>query len=305
MMISPEEFLELPDSEIAALIRQAGRPQVGIFVPDGNRRLTLALSREKSDSDRFFQKYTELTTRLFRQNLEVFFSHGLINLIVPLVSPSVLNRESRYHNLSLLQGLKIILQRDDWLAFYQKHQIRVFSYGNLAQLAGYGLAAVGEWLDALQKQTAGNRQHQLFLGFLAPTGFDDELTRLIIAFYQAHSRAPSRDEQVAAIFGTNLPTADFFLMSTKLAGLGALPPLLWNERTQLYFLVAPGVYALTQTVFRRILYDYLYLRPAAARTEYPNTLADLPALADYYFLHRNTVLGIGKKIGEFWVPDSH
>jgi hypothetical protein len=303
MEISPEEFLRLPDTEISALIRQQGRPQVGIFVPDGNRRMTLALSHEPPGSERFFQKYVELTTQFFQQNLEVFFSHGLENLIVPLISPSVLNREPRYQDLSLLQGLKIILQREDWLAFYQKHGIRIFSYGHLNHLAGHGLSVVCEWLDDLKQQTAGNQRHQLFLGFLAPTGFDAEQTRLVLNFFRKNNCAPNRDEQVSEIYGANIPAADFFIMSTKFAGLGALPPLLFNEKTQLYFLVAPGVFALTRDVFRRILFDYLFLRQPSARMQYPgDTQKDVPALADYYNSHQKTILGIGKRIGEFWVP---
>lgn len=302
-MISSEEFMKLSDPEIGVLIRQQGRPKTGIFVPDGNRRMTLALSQENPTSNLFFQKYVKLTTQFFQHSLEVFFSHGLKNLIVPLISPSVLNREQRYQNLSLLEGLRIILKREDWCAFYQKYGIRVFSYGNLARLRARGLADICDWINALKTQTANNRQHNLFLGFLAPVASNDEQTRLIIDFYQKNNRAPSREEQIRAMYGTGVPMADFFIMATKFAGLGALPPLLYNEKTQLYFLAAPGVLALNRDVFRKILYDYLFLRFTGTRATCPeDSLESADRLADYFFLHKESVLGLGKKIGKFWVP---
>ena len=104
-------------------------------------------------------------------------------------------------------------------------------------------------------------------------------------------------------YGENLAEADFFIMSTKIAGAGALPPFVSTKKTEMYFLQAPGVVGLTRETFREILYDLLYCRPGGTIKKYSaHDLKDIEVLKKYYFSEESIVLGPGKRVGKFWVP---
>lgn len=302
--ISSEEFIRLPTGKIAQIVTQQGNPKAGIFVPDGNRRMTLALSKLNPTKDVFYSENAHLTTQYFRRNLELFFNHGLPTLFVPLISPTVLKRSRRYLAMTLLEGLKIIFQSQRWLDFYTEHDIRISFYGDLKYLTEAGCDQVIDWIAKAKDFTAGHKSHRLFYGIASPNRVGTELARLAIDFYKLHGREPTYQEQVKMYYGESAAPADFFIMSTKLAGLGALPPLISGAETQMYFLIAPGVMALTQETYRKILYDLIFCRPIKSREEYSAVdLQEVELLSDYYSQQKSKVIGLGKKIGKFWVPD--
>jgi len=71
--ISKEEFVALPAEEIARIVKQKGKPKVGIFVAACNRRMTMAFTGLSEDSENFYPEYVRLFTEKFMENLKVFF----------------------------------------------------------------------------------------------------------------------------------------------------------------------------------------------------------------------------------------
>lgn len=302
--ITKEEFFNLSTEEIAQIVKQKGKPKVGIFVPDGNRRMTMTLSKLNPETDEFFYENARITTQYFKGNLNVIFNHGLKTLFVPLISSNVFKRGKRYLSITLLEGLKQILHSKTWLNFYEKNDIRVNFYGNLEYLKKTDSSIVMEWIQEIKNYTAKHKTHNLLYGFLSPNIFGIEFTHWAIDFYKKYGREPTYPELVKSYYGKEISHANFFIMSTKLAGLGALPPFISGQETQLYFLVAPGVLALTQHTYREILYDLLFCRPNKSNNEYTtNDMHDLESLRQYYLRHNSTVIGLGRKIGKFCVPD--
>ncbi len=54
MRLDLDHFLQLSSSEIADLIDRENRPKLGVFVPDGSRRMVLTLTDVEPDSAEFF-----------------------------------------------------------------------------------------------------------------------------------------------------------------------------------------------------------------------------------------------------------
>lgn len=302
--ISKREFLNLATNEITKITKQMGKPNVGVFVPDGNRRMTLVFSGLDPQTDTFYYENARMTTEYFMDNLKIFFSHGLETLFIPLISGNVLERNQKYMQITLKEGLQKIFKDQKWVNFYKENDIRVHIYGDLDRLVEKNCSQVHGWIDHVNLLTSKYKSKHLFYGFLSPKRYGNELAHLSIDFYKKYGRDPTYQEQVRLYYGQHVNPADFFIMSTKFAGLGALPPLICGQETQLYFLPAPGVMALTQDTYREILYDLLFCRPNSTNNKFANNwLQDLTLLKDYYLRHRTTVIGLGKRIGKFWVPN--
>ncbi len=302
--ISKEEFLKFSASEIAQMTSKLGKPKVGVFVPDGNRRMTLAFSGLNPDTDEFYHENARLTTEYFMENLRVFFSHGLNTLFVPLISHNILERNQKYHEITLREGLKKILIDQVWLNFYKENDVRVSTYGDIDQLSKSSDSSIDEWIKKVSIDTAHHNTHRIFYGFLSPKRVGMELAHLGIEFYKKNKSEPTLEEQILMYYGEPIDPADFFIMSTKLAGLGAIPPLICGQETQMYFLAAPGVMALTQETYREMLYDLQFCRPEKANNGYvENELEDLSLLKDFFLQHKSKVIGLGNRIGKFWVPN--
>lgn len=302
--ISREKFTTLPAKEIAQIVKEKGKPKAGIFVPDGTRRMTLAFGHVSPEADDFYSENVRMTTQYFMHNLKVFFEHGLQTLFVPLISSAVLKRKKRYQQITLQQGLKTILKNETWLNFYAENDIRIIVYGDLKYLRESECAQAIEWITEIQKLTVKHKTHRLFYGFASPDRIGTGLTHLTIDFYKSYAREPTYDELVKMYYGEYIAPADFFIMSTKLAGLGALPPLIVGGETQLYFLAAPGIMALNKDTYRKILYDYLFCRPHKPHQNYTaEDSQDIETLRNYFMRQKSTVIGLGMNIGNFWVPN--
>ncbi|MGD2084867.1 MAG: hypothetical protein PVH61_01665 [Candidatus Aminicenantes bacterium] len=302
--ISKEEFVAFPAEEIARIVKQKGKPKVGIFVPDGNRRMTMALTGLSEDAEDFYSEYVRLFTEEFMGNLTVFFSHGLDTLIVPLISPTILNRSQKYIKLAINGLLQALVKSDKWLNFYKENDIRVRTYGDREPLKRTQSQKGNPWIEEIKTQTLHHKTHTLFYGFLSNNTGGMESINLALEFYKLHRRKPTCLEMKEMYYGENLAEADFFIMSTKIAGAGALPPFISGKKTQMYFLLAPGVVGLTRETFREILYDLLYCRIDETIKKYSvHDLKDIEVLKKLYFSDKSIVLGPGERVGKFWVPN--
>jgi hypothetical protein len=301
--ISKEEFVALSAEEITRIVKQKGKPKVGIFVADGNRRMTMALTGLSEDSEDFYSEYVRIFTEKFMENLKVFYSHGLDTLIVPLISPTILDRSQNYIALAINGLLQALFKSDKWLTFYKENDIRVKTYGNPGHLQGTQCQKGIQWIQEIKTKTSHHKTHTLFYGFLSNNPGGMESVNLAVEFYQLHRRKPTPLEMKEMYYGENLAEADFFIMSTKIAGAGALPPFISTKKTGMYFLPVPGVMGLTREIYLEILYDLLYCRPNGPIKKYgDDDLKDMETLKKYFFPNESTIIGPGKRVGKFWVP---
>ncbi len=75
------DFLSLSAREISTLTQSKGKPRLGVFVPDGSRRLVLALTDAKLDTEEFYRLCAALPAQYLQQSLKVFFHFGLPTLL--------------------------------------------------------------------------------------------------------------------------------------------------------------------------------------------------------------------------------
>lgn len=312
--ISRKKFLNLSTREIQRLVIQKNKPRTGIFLADGNRRLVMTLTglTPGTDADGFYHEYLKIVTRYFRENLKVFFDYGLNTLFFPLFGPSLLERERAYRELVIPELTDVLFKSETWFNFYKKYDIRIKPYGNVKRLdlefPGLDLAGKVMQMAAL---TSRHQAHTLYFGFFSTTWLGIEMIQQVNNFMKSHGCEPGRKQMIELYYGEDVPPADFFINSTRNAGLGALPPLISGKETKIYTMVSPGILALNRETFRNILYDLLFCRePTKAKepesSEYTpdeDFSRELEALKDFYRLHQQTVIGQGKRIGKFWVLD--
>jgi hypothetical protein len=297
-------FLQMPTEAIVALVREQERPRVGIFVPDGNRRLVLSTTQLEEGSDEFLAQVAASQTTLGLDTLKVFFGHGLSTLFTPLFSRSVLARGSNYRNLVVLKTLETMFTGDDWLEFFKTWDVRLRVYGDLSALGQPGYDQALMWIEQIQRYTQTHVSHTLFVGIGGEPLVGYDAARAASRFYQKYGCEADTDELVEFLYGQPVAQADFVIFASRLDALGALPALVCGKDTQVYYLAAPGVQALTRKTYRVILYDLLFMRdgvPGDSRHQLSQN--ERERLRAWYADHAEAVIGIGHRIGTVWVPD--
>lgn len=304
--IALDTFLDMSTSAVVELTKIAGQPRLGVFVPDGSRRFALAFSDFEPGSDTFLKFSAEKPAESLLESLQVFFSHGLQALLVPILSKSVIGRGKGYRQHTALTGLKLIFSDPKWIDFYMQHDVKVKVYGNPGLLSNTVCEPALEWIAECSRITASNQRHKLFYAIGESPELGDDAIRAGIDFFQANGRYPSRAELISQYYGEDLSVADFFIMTSKMSGLGALPTLLINGNTDAYFLPAVSSMGLNQETFRRILYDMI-LRHASLSGDYTNetiSIQDRQDLKQFYEQSITSVIGLGQIIGGVWVPNA-
>lgn len=303
-----KKFFNLADTGICSIIRQKQFPRTGIFLSDGNRRLVMTQTGLKPGQSSFWQAYLETVTRCFKENLAVFFNHGLENLFFPIFGESLLERGPAYIDMVLPTLLQYLFVEPSWLDFYRQSGIRVRCYGNLKKLEtlfpGQNFLAM---LQEVERATGDHKPFTLYYGFFSSPYAVIELREKLEEYFQHTHQEPTREELIKMYYGESIPPADFFINSMRIGGLGALPPLLTGRETQIYTLPGPAVMGLNTDTFRKILYDLLYTRPKPPRDRKANLNCiesnEIVQLQTYFQQNKNRVLGIGKKINGSWVLD--
>jgi hypothetical protein len=302
--ISKEEFLELPDGKIRRLILQKNKPLAGIFVTDGNRRLVITQTGLTPTSKDFYPAYLKIVTESFRENLRVFFGHGLHTLIFPLFGPPILKRDKTYRRYVIPELVRTLFRDPGWLAFYREYGIRVMTYGDLEPLQNESSEfSLVETVKSGVEHTSSHQQHMIFYGFFANGIYEDRFIDGVLRFIQIHHRKPTPREWVELYYGVPVTPADFLITSTRVSFLGTLPPLLYGKGTKVYTLVAPGVFALTKRTFREILYDLIFIKSRDPGFIVNAGQEDIEFLKGFYRRNRDRIIGIEKIAGNCRVLD--
>ena len=307
MDLTREQFLSLGAAEVARIVSSVGRPRVGAYASDGNRRVfKLFRGYTFSVEQDWSSLLASITTPV---RLEMFFAHGIQTMIVPIFAHGNLERLHDAITQYVKPALDEVITGPRWLDFYRRYQIRVRFYGDVMLLQQRGYDGLVEAIDHLQWATAEHTRHLLLFGIACSNVF--ELPRLVgmgADFAAAHGRKPTRAELIDAYYGVPVDDVEFFMRATAVRDSDLQPLLVSGPRTQLYFPVAPDFIGLTPTVLKTILYDLIYCRDVTlGRRQY--TLQDLTdseasELRAFYVRNRERVLGIGRRIGSFWVPAS-
>lgn len=302
---SPTDFLKSDRGEIAEIIKETGQPKCVAVMLDGTRRV---LKLKPGFHDDRWLYHEDHITGLIHKSIEVadtFFDCGLDTVIGPLASLGNLNRKN-FMPLGLERLLNPLLDEYS-LSIYKKHNAAVTFYGDLDGARNMqGGEIIDKYIESFKKINPKIPQKHILIGIGFSTDRETEIiANLAIDYYKETGKNPIRNDLIKKYFGQDVPAIDIFIRTNEVKMSGGLTPLLTQHDTQLYFPVAPGIMSLTEPVIKSILYDYLYSRILShgMHEHSPITEQEAEVVSNFYEIHQNEVLGLGRRVGDLWIHD--
>ncbi len=297
-LVQWESFAQLPEDEVARLVREQG-PKVCVFPINGTRRwFTLEHGHEKWSDP--MAAYMDLAGENHIGLYRLFFSHGIDTLLTPIFGPDLLLRGEEYTRRIGAEGLARLADHPAFLDFYEEWDVRVHFYGDYRRmLTGTEFSHLLDLFDRVAQRTCDHQRFRLFFGVFA-----NDATRAVAeysaSYYQEHGRVPEQRQLIEMYYGEYVEAVDLFIGFDRFSAFDM--PLVARGEEDLYFTVSPSPY-MTAAQLRRILYDHLYTR-RSAEPEYGNmSPEELQDLRKFYLAHREHTLGTGRLFHGIWTPD--
>lgn len=293
-----DRFRNLPVEEIARLVQEAG-PVVCVFPINGTRRwFLLEFPPEMWQEDDFLSAYLQESTRRQLALFQLFFSHGIDTLMMPIFGPDLLSRGPDYLQMAVTVMKQLAID-PAFRNFYRANGIRVRFYGDYHR---YLKSSPGEELidlfNQVARETAEHERHRLLYGVF---GHDaaETIGEIAVRYYQEHHKLPDKHTLVERYYGEYIPPVSLFIGFDKFSAFDM--PLVATGSEDLYFTVSPSPY-LNEQQLRAILYDHRFAR----RVEEPDyeTLPDesIERMRAFYRQNQGCTLGVGFVQDGFWYP---
>lgn len=273
-----ESFLEASPEKLAAIA-----PKTMIFAAGGTRRsAVMAGISDRSD------EYVRWTRRQMIGCFDMLFRYGISHILTFAIIESQMQEVTERYRQRLLRWVDWGLAGPEALADYQRLGWRVRLQGTEA------LQELAPSAQRLEAETASDSAQTVWW-FVTP---DADLPWQRVLKAAALTGATTRPELVEAVYGERIPPATLFLSFGKpMLSASLLPPLL-TGRVQCYWMQQPG-YRLDDLEWRRILYDYAYLRSTwrEDKTGRANAVLDQSSVWS-----EGPTLGLGMRLGPYWYP---
>ena len=271
-----EEFITGPLENVIVVA-----PATIVFVAGGTRRKAAAMGFS-TESD----AYSVWTRQQMIACFDLIFQHGIKNIFTPLLGPTNFNEVGKYRE-RLVDWIAWGLSGKDALADYHRLGWRV------RLLTDETIPKLKETAERLRHITPASYERTLWIHVLP----DDELPWRWLLSAVKNSQANTRQEAVQALYGEDIPPVSLYLGHGKPEIFTKFLPLLANQ-VQCYWRQNLG-YDLDERLLRTILYDYAYTRATwredkAGRAE--------KALKYSGIWEKDTVVGLGTRLGPFWYP---
>lgn len=303
------EFIKLSSEEMAKIVRQVGRPKVGVYLPDGSRRAAMFLQDTIPDTKDYYQKILGSHIDKFIEDIRIMFEDGLDTLIIPCLKHSNYERNETSMKI-IFNSVKTFFNDERWLKLYDDLDVKVNVYGDFTFVKERGYNQLIEYANEVRKKTSNNKSHKLFWGITASSRH--EIPRIIefaIEFYKKYNRKPEDSELLKLYYGDDIEDVDFLIRATELRDSDMQPPIISGVKTQMYFLVAPTLISFTKENYRKIIYDLIFCRTKVLgnRDYYFEDLKDIDtqAISQFYNVNKSSIIGLGGRIGKFWLPNTH
>jgi tuberculosinol/isotuberculosinol synthase len=296
--IHREKFLSLTNEEVAKILR-AGGSRVCVLPFNGTRRWFL-LEYGRDYKEDAAQRYVEVTIEATIRACKLIFDHGIDTFIMPVFGGEIMDRGEEYMR-EIGAAMILIATHPVFIDFYKEYDIRIHFYGDYCkQLAGTPYEHVCNAFDEITRQTAHHKTRRLFYGVCGDDA-TETIGELAVGYYQEHGAAPSRRQLIEMYYGEYIEKADVFIGYEKF-NVFDYPMLGWGEES-LYYMAAPSFY-LNQTLLRKILYDYIYLRPVQDPDYFTMPEEDFEAMRHFYQVNREVAFGVGEMRGGIWYSKS-
>jgi hypothetical protein len=258
-------------------------PKALVLAPGGTRRAA-ALAGVDTNGE----EYARWSFARMLEQFDMMFRNGVQHLFSGTITPNQWNEVGKYRS-NLVGWVATFLTNEQAMEAYNRNGWRV-------RLTGWqAIPELEEVAAKLEEGTARGSTRTLW--WWAIPSYESVWELLLAAAHRTGAR--TRDELIRAVYGEDVPLISLYLGFSKPEVSPAhLPPLLAGQ-VQCYWTVRPG-YNLDEREFRRILYDYAYLRPTWKADKTGRAEA---AVAYREAWMRGPTVGLGTRLGqEFWYP---
>lgn len=293
-----EQFLALPTSEVAEIVRDSGT-KTCVFPFNGTRRWFLLEHGDSIQGDPA-KAYIEATTGGYIRLFKMLFDHGIETVIAPVFGSEILLRGEEYMT-QIGASMGLLGEHPEFVSFYDQYHVRVQFYGDYRrEFEGGQYQSILNMFDKVTAATASGKKHRLFYGVFASDA-TQSIAELSVRFFQENGRVPTRNELVEIYYGALIEKADLFIGFEKFSVFD-YPMLNWGEEN-LYFTIAPSLY-MTDVLLRKILYDCIFLRPLAEPdySHMPKEQIDL--MRKTYLQQKDNAFGVGVVRNGIWYAEN-
>lgn len=271
------EFLLAPQEVVAAVA-----PRSLVYAPGGTRRSAAFAGIEPWSAD-----YLRIGQDQITACLATIFQYGVENVFTPTIMVGHANEvDDIASQLMLPMGRFITDPR--LLEIFRSHGWRVrvapSAYQEILQ----------PFIDILDKNSPPNARHTWWMTFTP--SYESWWSTLFDTVKSA--QVSTREEAIRALYGEDVAPISLCIAFGKLmVSPDFFPPLLMDN-VQCYWSQQAG-YSLTDERFRKILYDYAYLRPTWQKDKSSRAKEAQPYQAIW---EEEVILGLGQRLGPFWYP---
>lgn len=280
-MIKYKEFLDYSPEAVRQIMHERYGNNFGVGIPfNGTRRWYLE-HFQKTTADLLDRDYAEQATRQMRQIIAMMFADGVTCVYTPIIGRDLAERGSDY--MEWANGSIPLLIHEEAMTWYETHHVQASCYGQLDLLSETSQQQIHELATTT---TSAQKRHYVRYGIFA----DQPVSLLInqtLKLYNALGREPDPTELIEAFYGGPRVDVHMWVGSDQPSVFDV--PLVIHGATDLYFLQFPTPY-LDQKLWRRLLYDILYVR-GDEESLYPENISE----------HRR-ITGLGQRIHAHWTP---
>jgi hypothetical protein len=274
------EFLAAPIAQVAAVA-----PETIVYAQGGTRRAAALAGISTTDD-----AYARWSQDRMVESIALLFRYGVRNIFTIAAAPSQFAEVGPYRERLttwIAHGLAGTAALERWRSLGWR--VRLVGVEDVPEL--HAAAA------ALAAQPAPAAAPTVWWYISASEG---AFWPRVLAAAREHAIS-TQAELITALYGEPIPPARLCLSFGKpLLAADVLPLPLFTATTHCYWLQRPG-YSLDDSLVRRIWYDFKYLRATwrSDKTSRYTNIAEHAALWE-----RGTVLGLGRRVGDFWYPDT-
>jgi len=272
------EFLASPNEDMSGIA-----PETMILAAGGTRRSAAIAGVSMTGNE-----YAQWAYHQMIACFELFFAHGVRNIITHAVIPTQYKEITQDYREKLLKWVDWVLAGPEAMAGYQQRgwQVRLWGTDNLPEVD----------LVAKRLRESPAPTHGPKLCFTVTPQEEAPWSSLLTAVHQSGARTQA--EAIRAQFGEDIPPVTLYIGSGKPAIFPSIVPPLLMGKVQCYWTQRPGFILEKETV-RAILYDYAYSRNTWQKDK---TGRAEQALEYQHIWKQAPILGLGMRLGPFWYP---
>ena len=257
-----------------------------IFAAGGTRRA--AALKGIRDQD----EYVKWSAEQLLSSFGIFAKYGIRHIVTHAIVPTQWKEDTPGYREKLIDWIAGILGSEETIAAYKERNWRETMIG-IDEIPAFKPVA-----KKLKKTFPPKGNHKLTVHYAATPTYEThwkDISRVLSKKYH------SQDELILAKYKEAIPPIKLYIGYGKpVLSSAVCPPLLGAfDGIHCYWLQKPGFVTNERSVLK-ILYDYAYTRRTWIKDKSGRTAK---ALNFRDAMSRETVLGVGMRLGPFWYPD--